>query len=82
MYQTQEDILAYKDKLRKQIDESEKRIARQWRVISTPPATTTRAEKVSNMIASALTAYDAFMLFRRLTSTYHSIFSRKKKHKS
>lgn len=78
-YQTLGEIQLRKDEVQRQLRESGDRIATMAHEMFMPEQNSSHGEIVAKVIANSITAIDAFLLFRKLTKKYGSLFTRKKK---
>lgn len=78
-YYTLEDIQLRKDELQTQIQEKSDRIGTLWNGLFTPRKANTKGELVANIISNSITAFDTFMLVRKLMGKYGFIFRGKSK---
>lgn len=78
-YHTLEEIQARKEELHSQLQAHSEQIAVIWEELFVPKKANTKGELVTTIISNSITAFDAFMLVRKLMKQYGSIFSRKKK---
>lgn len=78
-YRTLGEIQLRKDEVQRQLRESSERIGTMARSMFVPEKNSSRGEMVAKVIANSVTAIDAFLLFRKLTKKYGSLFGRKKK---
>ncbi|NPD91338.1 hypothetical protein [Xylanibacter muris] len=78
-YHTLEDIQTKKEELHAQLQSKGEQIAVIWEELFVPKKTSTKGEFVTSIISNSITAFDAFMLVRKIMKQYGSIFSRKKK---
>lgn len=69
-FKTLDDIIAQRNILAQEIENSASKIANHWAQLTKPPATNSKAEKAAAIISNCLTAYDAFMLVRKITKRY------------
>ena len=69
-YKTLDDIIAQRNILAQEIENSASKIANHWAQLTKPPVTNSKAERVAAIISNCLTAYDAFMLVRKITKRY------------
>jgi len=67
---TLDDIIAQRNILAQEIENSASKIANHWAQLTKPPVTNSKAERVAAIISNCLTAYDAFMLVRKITKRY------------
>lgn len=78
-YQTLGEIQLRKDEVQRQLHESSERISMMAHEMFMPEKNSSHGEIVAKVIANGITAIDAFLLFRKLTKKYGSLFGRKKK---
>jgi|GEM_PF-3410022 len=69
-YKTLDDIITQRDIIAEEIENSASKIANHWELLTKPPVTNSKAERVAAIISNCLTAYDAFMLVRKITKRY------------
>lgn len=69
-FKTLDDIIAQRNILAQEIENSASKIANHWAQLTKPPVTNSKAERVAAIISNCLTAYDAFMLVRKITKRY------------
>ena len=69
-YKTLDDIIAQRNILAQEIENSASKIVNHWAQLTKPPVTNSKAERVAAIISNCLTAYDAFMLVRKITKRY------------
>lgn len=81
-YNSLEDIQLRKDELREEIHKNNKEISSLWYGLFTPQKADTKGEMVTNIISNCITAFDAFILARKLMNRYGSLFVRKDKNKN
>lgn len=80
-FRTIEDIQARKEELREDIHSSNDQISALWNYLFTPKKANTKGEMVTSIISNSITAFDTFMLMRKLFSQYGHLFKRTKKHR-
>lgn len=80
-YQTLDDIQRRKDELATALEAKRERVATLWYDLFTPKKATTRGELVTSIVSNCITAFDAFMLARKLMRQYGSLFHRGEKRK-
>lgn len=78
---TLEDIQARKSSLLTRIQERNEEIATLWEDVFIPKKASTKGELITTIISNSITAFDAFMLVRKLLRQYGSLFYRSKKRK-
>lgn len=83
-YNTLEEVQVKKDELSDKIQKQNDEIAELWNNLMEPKKANTKGEFIANVISNAITAFDAFMLVRKLTTQYSDFFNvrgKKKKKK-
>lgn len=80
-YTTLEDIQLHKDELQTEIQKRNEQIGTLWNMLFTPKKANTKGELVANIISNSITAFDTFMLVRKLMGKYDFLFKGKKKRK-
>lgn len=75
-YHTLEDIQRRKDELSDAIHAQGERVGALWYDLFTPKKATTRGEIAASIIGNCITAFDAFMLVRKLMNQYGHLFHR------
>ena len=78
-YNTLDDIQQRKDELKEAIHKNNQQISTRWYGLFTPQKADSKGEMVTNIISNCITAFDAFMLARKLMNRYGSFFFRKEK---
>lgn len=78
-YETLGEILLRKEEVQRQLHDSGERIAQMAHEMFVPERNSSHGEVVAKVIANSITAIDAFLLFRKLSKKYGSLFSRKKR---
>lgn len=78
---TLEEIQARKSSLLTRIHERNEEIETLWEDIFIPRKASTKGELITTIISNSITAFDAFMLVRKLLRQYGSLFYRSKKRK-
>ena len=78
-YNTLDDIQQRKDELKEAIHKNNQQISTLWYGLFTPQKADSKGEMVTNIISNCITAFDAFMLARKLMNRYGSLFFRKEK---
>lgn len=68
-----------KEELRGEIHKANTRIGGLWTTLFTPKKANTKGELLANIVSSSITAFDMFMLVRKLMTQYGNLFGRKKK---
>ncbi len=79
---TLEYIEEQKLALSKAISKKGEEIGAVWHTLVTPKRATTKGELVTSIISNGITAFDTFMLVRKLMNRYGHLFSRRSKKKS
>jgi len=80
-FQTLEEIQARKNELKASIQSDSQKIGELWHGLTAPQPANSTGELVANLVTNSVTAIDAFLLVRKLTRTYGTLFNlfRKKK---
>ncbi len=78
-YHTLEDVQLRKEELQAEIQKQNEEISVLWNELFIPRKANTKGELIANIISNSITAFDAFMLVRKLMNQYGSFFGRKKK---
>ncbi len=78
-YTTLEDIRLRKDELKGELRKRSERIGDLWGDLFTPKPANNRGELVGNIISNCITAFDTFMLVRKLMNRYGNLFGRKRR---
>lgn len=78
-YHTLEDVQLRKEELQAEIQKQNEEINVLWNELFIPRKANTKGELIANIISNSITAFDAFMLVRKLMNQYGSFFGRKKK---
>ena len=78
-YYTLADLHARKDELQANIQKKGEQIETLWKGLFTPKSANTKGELVANIVSNSITAFDTFMLVRKLMGKYSGLFRRKKK---
>lgn len=84
VYQTLEDIQRRKAELSEALATHRERVNSLWQDLVTPQKGASRGEVVASVVGHCITAFDAFMLIRKLSRQYGHLFHHsegKKKHK-
>lgn len=79
VYNTLEDIQLRKDALQADIQKDNEQIGTLWRDLTAPQQANTKGEMVANLISNSITAFDAFLLVRKLMKTYGYLFRRRRR---
>lgn len=74
-YDNLDDILAKKTELSDRLREKREALGCLWSTLSTPKKANTKGEMIATIISNSITAFDAFMLVRKLMTQYGSLFS-------
>ena len=78
-YYTLAEIEVRKDDLLTEIRKKNEQINTVWNSLFVPKKVNTKGELVASIISNSVTAFDAFMLVRKLMSRYSSLFRSKKR---
>lgn len=78
-FNTLEDIQARKDELLTEIHKSNEQIGDLWNGLFVQKKASTRGELLTSIISKSITAFDAFMLVRKLVMQYGHLFRKTKK---
>lgn len=78
-FNTLEDIQARKDELQAKIQKSNETIGKLWKELFVAKKANTKGELITSIISKSITAFDAFLLVRKLVKQYGYIFGKKKK---
>lgn len=79
IFRTIEDIQARKDELREQLHASSEQIGGIWSELTKESKPNSKGEMITSIISKSITAFDAFMLARKLVTQYGHIFRKRKK---
>lgn len=79
LYTTLESILAKKGELHAEIAKKNEEISKHWNSLFAPQKPNSKGELVTSIISNGITAFDTFMLVRKLMVNYGHIFKRGKK---
>lgn len=77
-YNTLEDLQAKKDELNVKIRQSNETIAKLWSDLFVAKKANTKGEFITSIISKSITAFDAFMLVRKLMMQYGHFFGKKR----
>lgn len=80
-YSSLEDIQSRKDELKNDIQEQSGQITTLWRNLTALQPSSSKGELIANLVANSITAFDGFLLVRKLIRSYSFIFGRKKRKK-
>lgn len=78
-YTTLEDIRLRKDELKGELHKQSEQTSDLWGNLFTPKPANNRGELVANIISNCITAFDTFMLVRKLMNRYDNLFGRKRR---
>jgi hypothetical protein len=78
-YHTLEDVQLRKEELQAEIEKQNEEIGALWSGLFAPRRANTKGELITNIISNSITAFDAFMLVRKLMTQYGSLFGKKKR---
>ena len=80
-YNTLADLEARRNELSEEIAKQDQQFSALWSSLFVKREATTRTEFVGSMISHGITAFDTFLLVRKLYKNYGGIFRRSKKKK-
>lgn len=72
-------VQARKEELREEIHKANTQIGNLWSSLLTPKTTNTKGELIATIISNSVTAFDAFLLVRKLMNQYGALFGKKRK---
>lgn len=78
-YLTLEDLQARRDELSDEIAQQDKQFTAMWHSLFIKREETTRTEFFSSMVTHGITAFDLFLMARKLYKTYRGVFQWSKK---
>ncbi len=78
-YHTLEEIRERKEELRVQLQSSGDDISNLWHKLFVPKKANSKGELVTSLVSNGITAFDAFMMVRKLLKTYGHLFGGKKR---
>jgi hypothetical protein len=78
-YNTIEELQQRKEQLLTDIRKDGDHIGELWDSLVAPQPSHTKGELVANLIGNSITAFDAFILVRKLMKTYGHFFRRRRK---
>ncbi len=78
-FNTIEEIQLRKEELRDELHASSELIGNIWMEITNDNKPSTKGEMMTSIISKSITAFDAFMLARKLVTQYGRIFKRKRR---
>lgn len=76
---TLEEITRHKEEISAELSKKGGDIHALWYSLATPKNASSKGELITNIISNSITAFDAFMLVRKLTRQYGHIFTRKRR---
>ncbi len=76
---TLEELEIRKEELRTEIQRKGEVVAGLWEDLFTEKKASTRGEMITSIVSKSITAFDAFMLARKLVKQYGHLFGRKKR---
>lgn len=77
-YASLEEIIAKKNEIGSEAAKSRDRITLLWKELSSPQPVSNKGELISSLISNSITAFDAFMLVRKLAKRFGNPFKRRK----
>lgn len=78
-YTNLSEVQARKEELKEEIHKANTEIGGLWTTLFTPKKVNSKGELIATIISSSITAFDAFLLVRKLMNQYGNLFGRKKK---
>lgn len=78
-YLTLEDLQARRDELSDEIAQQDKQFTAMWNSLFVKREETTRTEFLASMVTHGFTAFDLFLMARKLYKTYRGVFQWSKK---
>lgn len=78
-YTNLSEVQARKDELREEIHKANAQIGGLWSDLFTPKKANTKGELIATIVSNSITAFDAFMLVRKLMNQYGTLFGRHKR---
>lgn len=78
-YHTIEEIEARREELRDELSKSNEQMSNLWASLTATHRPNTRGELITSIISKSITAFDAFMLGRKLFMQYKHLFRRKRR---
>jgi len=79
IFNTLEDIQTRKNELQTEIHQTNEQIGILWNDLFAQKKDNTKGEMITGIISKSITAFDAFILMRKLFAQYGHIFRRKRK---
>lgn len=76
--QTLDDIRQRKQLVEKELTAARDEVANHWHTLTKPQKPSSKGELVAAVISNSITAFDAFLLVRKLTRNYRSLFGRRR----
>lgn len=78
-FNTLEDLQLRKNELQGEIHKANKTIGKLWGELFVVKKAGTKGELITSIVSKSITAFDAFMLVRKLVKQYGHLFAKKKK---
>ena len=78
-YLTLEDLQARRDELSEEIAQQDKQFTTMWNSLFIKREEATRTEFLASMVTHGITAFDTFLLVRKLYKSYKGVFQWSKK---
>ncbi len=75
---TLEELQARKEQIRVEIHQKGEVVAELWSGFFTEKKANTRGEMIASIVSKSITAFDAFMLTRKLIKQYGHLFGKRK----
>lgn len=76
--QTLDDIRLRKRQISKELSAARSEVVAHWHTLTTPQKANSKGELIAAVISNSITAFDAFLLVRKLTRTYRNIFGKRR----
>ncbi|MDE5948921.1 MAG: hypothetical protein K2G86_09145 [Prevotella sp.] len=74
-----EELEIRKEELQTEIHKKGEVVAGLWENLFTEKKTNTRGEMIASIVSKSITAFDAFILARKLVKQYGNLFGKKKR---
>ena len=78
-YRTLDEIRLRKEELAESLQRDNQQFEKLWKQLFVPRTESTKGEFISGLISNGITAFDTFLLVRKLLKNYGGIFGRKKR---
>lgn len=77
-FATLEEIRQQKDKLLDDIQKDNEQFSALWNQVFLKQKDTTKGEYIASLVGHSITAFDTFLLIRKLVKNYKGLFGKKK----